>query len=182
MTNQFIEIPASKRSLALRKPIYGIGTNDADYMVDPRIDGKRGRCPIYRVWKSMLERCYSEKRQAKCPTYIGCTVCKEWLTFSNFRRWMVNQDWQGKQLDKDILVKGNKIYSAETCCFVTQAVNMIESRAKHYKFISPVGENVDVYNLSEFCRTNGLHQSHMSQVHLGRRKQHKGWLSTNKEK
>lgn len=72
----------------------------------------------------MLERCYSAKLQERYPTYIGCTVSEEWSTFSNFKAWMETQDWEGKQLDKDILVEGNKVYSADTCVFVTQTVNL----------------------------------------------------------
>jgi len=80
-------------------------------------------CPYYRVWTHMLERCYSSKYQERNPTYEGCSVSEEWITFSNFRRWMESQDWEGKQLDKDLLFEGNKVYSGETCVFVTKAVN-----------------------------------------------------------
>ena len=61
------------------------------------------------------------------PTYKGCSVSEEWLRFSNFKRWMEKQDWDGKQLDKDILFEGNKVYSAETCVFVTSVVNSFTS-------------------------------------------------------
>lgn len=71
----------------------------------------------------MLERCYSIKLQERYPTYRGCTVSKEWLTFSNFRAWMVTQDFEGKQLDKDLLIEGNKVYGPETCVFVSGSVN-----------------------------------------------------------
>ena len=80
-------------------------------------------CPFYQTWKSMLERCYSAKYQAKKPTYKGCTVCDEWLTFSNFKAWMETQTWEGNHLDKDLLVVGNKVYSPETCLFVSVQVN-----------------------------------------------------------
>lgn len=182
MQNQFVEIPASKQSLARRRPVYGLGVNDSDYITKQLVDGKYIRCPYYEVWTSMLERCYSDKYQAKHLTYIDCSVCDAWLTFSNFKSWMEIQDWQGKELDKDIRVKGNKVYAPSTCRFVTRAENNIEAQAKHYVFVSPLGEVVQIYNLSEFCRDNGLNQSSMSGVNSGKRKQHKGWLSTNKEK
>lgn len=178
--NQFIEITASELSLSQRKPVFGVGTNDADYLTNPTINGKQTKCSIYRTWQSMLMRCYSDKFQAKHPTYTGCSVCDEWLTFSSFRRWMIAQNWQGKQLDKDIRVNGNKVYSPETCCFVTHADNMIEAKAKHYVFISPLGETVDVYNLRQFCRDNELHQGLMCAVHLGKANHHKRWTSENK--
>lgn len=103
--------------------VCGVGVNDADYPVKPVINGRRIRCDFYRVWHGMLERCYSEKLHVRRPTYIGCAVCEDWLTFSNFKKWMEVQDWQGKQLDKDLLVTGNKIYSPETCVFVSHLVN-----------------------------------------------------------
>lgn len=117
-----------------RKLIYGIGINDADYATQKfEFIGHEGGkqkyrrvwiCPYYQTWKDMLVRCYSSKVQEKKPTYAGCTVSKEWLTFSNFKEWMEKQDWEGKQLDKDILFVGNKTYSADTCVFVTRMVNM----------------------------------------------------------
>jgi len=124
MINEFKEIPVNKLSLAMRKPVYGVGTNDATYQVVPRKD-KQVTCPYYKVWQSMLQRCYAQEWLDKYPTYIGCSVCNEWLVFSNFKKWMQTQDWQNKQLDKDLLVKGNKEYSPNTCIFVSQKLNKL---------------------------------------------------------
>jgi hypothetical protein len=124
MKSTFIELPASNASLVRRKPVYGVGINNADYVVRPIINGKPTRCLFYQTWLNMLDRCYSNKYQEKYPTYIGCSVAKEWLTFSNFRRWMENQDWKDKHLDKDILNKGNKAYSPENCVFVSGQLNL----------------------------------------------------------
>ena len=121
----FQEVPASKSSLASRKLIYGIAINDADYMVRVNIDGKAIACPYYKKWYDMLRRCYSAKYQESKPTYKGCTVCKEWLSFMRFRAWMINQDWQGLELDKDIKVKGNKVYSPEACLFIPGSLNSL---------------------------------------------------------
>lgn len=71
----------------------------------------------------MIARCYNVKHKESKPTYIGCTVCDEWLTFSNFKAWMESHNWENKHLDKDILVPGNKVYSPETCVFVSSVVN-----------------------------------------------------------
>ena len=116
-----------------RKLVFGVGINNADYRVENYemvdcVDGKRKsklvwRCAYYIVWKNMLMRCYSAKYQERKPTYVGCTVTEDWLTFSNFRAWMEKQNWEDKQLDKDLLFEGNKIYSADTCVFVTGALN-----------------------------------------------------------
>ena len=117
-----------------RKLVFGVGINDADYVVQKKetivyVNGKRKQklvwvCPYYRVWTHMLERCYSTKYQERRPTYKGCSVSEEWLRFSNFRTWMEKQGWEGRQLDKDILFEGNKVYSGETCVFVSREINL----------------------------------------------------------
>jgi len=125
----FIEIPANKNSLNLRKLIHGVGINDADYIVRPRVDGKSKLCSYYERWHNMLTRCYSAVEHARSPTYIDCTVCEEWLTFTNFKIWMKSQEWKGKHLDKDAILPNNKIYSPEFSSFVSRDINnAIESR------------------------------------------------------
>jgi len=118
--------------MTTKKLVYGVGINDADYVTQKwervEVNGVRKRrlvwyCPYYRTWMDMLRRCYSTKLQEKHTTYLGCSVSEEWLTFSNFKSWMEEQDFEGMQLDKDILFGGNKIYSAETCVFVSGMVN-----------------------------------------------------------
>lgn len=117
----------------VRKLVCGVGINDADYIYKTWetlgfINGKRKTrvtwiCPFYSRWKHMITRCYSERQQKVQPTYLGCSVCEEWLTFSKFKSWMETQDWEGKELNKDLLVKGNRIYSVQTCIFVSKIVN-----------------------------------------------------------
>lgn len=117
----------------VKPTVHGVGINDADYEVTRyeyvTVGGKRKQklvwiCPYYRVWRNMLERSYSAKYQERNPTYKGCSVSEDWLTFSVFKSWMEAQDFEGMQLDKDILFEGNKVYSKGTCVFVTKAVNM----------------------------------------------------------
>ena len=119
----FIERTASLHSLKMRRPVCGVATNDADYIVNSKINGKTVVCPFYKAWMSMIVRSYSEKLQTEQPTYKYCSVVKEWLTFSNFRAWMELQDWKGKQLDKDILIAGNKEYGPTACVFVSSQIN-----------------------------------------------------------
>lgn len=106
-----------------KKLIYGNGINDADYVVCPKIYGKRIFCPHYRAWTNMIGRCFSAAWHKKYPTYLGCTIDQSWLSFMTFRAWMVTQDWEGNQLDKDIMIVGNKHYGPETCAFVSSQVN-----------------------------------------------------------
>lgn len=122
-----------------KRLVHGVGINDADYITQKfeyfgKIAGKNIQrriwaCPYYEKWKSLLLRCYDVKHQATRPKYSGCFVCEEWLTFSNFKAWMEKQDWEGKELDKDLLVMGNKLYSPETCVFITHQVNSFITEA-----------------------------------------------------
>ncbi len=102
-----------------RKLYCGVGINDADYPVSPIVNGKRQYCPFYITWRNMLTRVYSGNR----VEYENVTVCENWLKFSNFKKWMELQDWEGNHLDKDLLVKGNKVYCPESCIFVSRKVN-----------------------------------------------------------
>lgn len=73
------------------------------------------------------------------PTYVGCVVSEDWKYFSKFRAWMETQDWQSKELDKDILFKGNKIYSAETCVFVSRELNTFLNDHGNARGLYPLG-------------------------------------------
>lgn len=116
------------------KKIYDVAVNDANYnirstvVIGHTLDGKPIRkelwkCPFYVRWFNMLTRCYNKSYLDKFPTYKDVTVCEEWLTFSNFKAWMEQQDWEGKELDKDLLVDGNKIYGPDNCIFLTKQLN-----------------------------------------------------------
>jgi hypothetical protein len=89
---------------------------------------------LYDKWSGTLRRCYDEKYQEKHPSYIGCSVAEDWHNFQNFAKWFeknYNPETMHKwQLDKDILVKGNKIYSPETCCFVPSEINNLFIKRK----------------------------------------------------
>ncbi len=124
-TYHYKEVVASNQSIGQRKLVNSVGVNDAWYMVMYRTNDGRLTCPYYMRWVNMLKRCYDEKYQANFPTYKGCSVCKEWLLFSNFKRWMETQDWYNNELDKDIIKYGNKVYSPENCVFVSNDINSL---------------------------------------------------------
>lgn len=81
----------------------------------------------YQTWRGMLERCYDKKSLIKFPTYADCGVCDEWLDYQNFAEWFYNHEYSdmGYQLDKDLLIPNNKLYSPNTCCFVPQELNKL---------------------------------------------------------
>lgn len=126
------------------KLVYGVGVNDEDYpmYVSAKVGGRHKKlwtCPIYRTWKDMLGRCYNAKCHAKHPTYIGCTVAPEWLSFSAFRAWMLAQEWEGKELDKDILIQGNKVYGPDACVFVPANLNLFMNDNRSVRGEWPTG-------------------------------------------
>ena len=115
--------------------VYGIGINDFDGLV--KVNGKPTK--VYDRWKAMLCRCYSNNYQGKQPTYIGCYVCEEWLLFTNFKKWYETHYRLDYHLDKDILFKGNKLYSPETCSFVPQEINKLFTNRKNDRGNLPIG-------------------------------------------
>ena len=119
--------------------LYGVAVNDSKTAVTRTVDGKRVFCHYYSTWSSMLARCYSKPLHSKRPSYIGCCVCDEWLTFSNFKNWMESQDWVGKNLDKDIIFAGNKVYSPSTCAFVDDKTNLFVTDRKAERGESLIG-------------------------------------------
>lgn len=95
-----------------KKLIYGKGVKGDGVA---RTEGKTTRA--YAAWNHMLERCYDPKFLSKKPSYIGCSVCNEWLFFPNFQKWFDNNYVEGWYLDKEILVTKNKIYGPYYCIF-----------------------------------------------------------------
>lgn len=127
-----------------KRLVRGVGINDADHKILRKENGKTvWRCPFYVKWMGMLMRCYSTKYQVTCPTYKGCSVSIDWLTFSNFKRWMETQAWEGKALDKDLLVQGNKVYSSDTCLLVDSRVNSLLTGCGRARGVSPLGVYYD---------------------------------------
>ncbi len=120
-----------------------MGINDANYKVNSGGSGARVHCPFYAKWQSMLNRCYQKNRNIVHLAYVDCEVCDEWLLFSNFKRWMEKQDWKDKELDKDILIQGNKIYSPKTRLFVPKKVNLLLNNHLSARGDCPQGVHFD---------------------------------------
>jgi hypothetical protein len=97
---------------------------------------------IYDVWHDMLRRCYDDKSILYNPTYGDCYVCDEWLNFQNFADWYELNYYDCDEtlhLDKDILFKGNKIYSPETCVFVPARINSLFTKRQNDRGALPIG-------------------------------------------
>ena len=129
--------------------VYGVGVLGTKYPIT--INGVKTK--EYDLWQSMLERCYSDTYQKKNQTYIDCEVSDNFKSYEYFYEWCNKQvgfgnDGNGNpfQLDKDLLVKGNKVYSENSCVFIPKEINLMlikcdASRGEHL---------IGVY----WCKTN----------------------------
>jgi len=95
----------------------------------------------YITWRHMIIRGYNKKYKTKYPTYKDCTVDKEWHNFQVFAKWYTRHEFYGLgyELDKDILVRGNKVYSANTCSLVPKQVNYLLLDKYNFRGDYPVG-------------------------------------------
>jgi len=129
-----------KRSL-----VFGVGVND--WAGNISVDGKLIR--EYQLWKGVLERCFTDGFKQSRPTYEGVTCSKEWLSMTTFIEdvsQMKGYGLKGWALDKDILQKGNKLYSKDNCCFVPAEVNSLLTKSDNSRGEWPVG--VDFHKVS----------------------------------
>ena len=98
----------------------------------------RSNQKCYDMWRGMLRRCYDEKWWLREPSYKECSVCEEWYNYTNFKKWYEENYYEIPNermcLDKDILVKNNKIYSPITCCICPTRINSIFKGTKKNKY------------------------------------------------
>ena len=115
--------------------VYDVGISGTKY--PPTINGVKTK--EYGLWQNMLERCYSDTFKKKRPTYEGCEASENFKSFEYFYEWCQNQIGFGNEgwhLDKDLLTKGNKVYSEDSCIFIPNEINLLltkrtTSRGKH---------------------------------------------------
>lgn len=144
----------TSRSRKLRGTVHSVGVNDSDYITAPRIHGKQSVCPAYDCWVSMLLRCYDPIAVKKRPTYIHVTVCEEWRGFMAFRSWWMDNQVEGWQIDKDLLIFGNKEYRPEACVFIPQWLNTFMCDQENRRGEWPIGVSRDAgrSTFSAYCR------------------------------
>lgn len=133
--------------------VYGVG-----FLGDGNFTATVGRVPTkaYSTWYQMIRRCYDEKSLKRNPNYIGCEVCEEWRNFQNFAEWFnekAQKSTSDINLDKDILSRGNKVYSPSLCLLVPGVVNKFfisfdRSTGKHLTGATMRGDG----RFEAFCR------------------------------
>ena len=131
------------------KTVYGVGMIGNKY--PSQIKYKHTK--EYMAWKGILQRSFNKDFKSKHPTYEYVTCCKEWLLYDNFYKWLHSQEnfdrWVNNSnwsVDKDILIKENKIYSPSTCTLVPQFVNALFTKRDNNRGKYPIGVS---YNKKE---------------------------------
>ena len=108
--------------------VYGVGIIGTKYPSEVN----RVKTKEYELWCNMLRRCYSDSFKKKQPTYEGCEVGDKFKSYEYFYEWchiqigFANKDWQ---LDKDLLIKGNKVYNESTCVFIPKDINSLLTKS-----------------------------------------------------
>lgn len=153
------------KSVAFRKKLYGIGVNDADYMVKSAglLSGERYACPAYQSWKDMIVRSCSSNYKQKKPTYRDVTVCDEWKFFSEYLKWWIDNQVDGWHLDKDIIGNGT-IYSPDTCIFVPRWLNIMMSGSESSRGPSLIGCHMHKQHGKYLAR---YHHPRKGRIHIG---------------
>lgn len=122
--------------------VRGVGIVGVKYPTS--LDNKRLK--EYITWDNVLYRCFDKDYKKVQPTYKESTVCDKWLLYENFYEWLHSQENFNKwlngdrwALDKDILIKGNKIYSPDTCCLIPQRINNLFTKQDCKRGDLPIG-------------------------------------------
>lgn len=122
----------------------------------------KSRTKAYKIWINMIHRCYDPYYINEHLTYIDCYVCEEWHNFQVFAKWFYENYYEIKNekmnLDKDILIKGNKLYSPETCLIVPERINTLfikcdKSRGKYPIGVSDCCNKYGCKFLTVYCQT-----------------------------
>ena len=126
----------------LKPTVFGVGiTGDVSGKITGGEEFKE-----YKLWSRMLQRCYDVKLQEKYTTYVGCSVSENFKYYQHFKKWCHKQigfNKNGFELDKDLLVKGNKEYSEDTCVFLPHQINSTLTKSNKVRGKYPVGVTYD---------------------------------------
>lgn len=123
------------------------------------------RMKARRLWNDMQTRCYNVKMHNRYPKYEGCSICDYWLEDKErFFKWVEENYYMvGNEqidLDKDILCKGNKVYSPETCIFVPHTINTLFLRCQKSRGNLPIGVCLDK-SKKKYCAGLGINNKNI---------------------
>ena len=138
--------------------VFGVGINNRE--IPTSIDGKTTK--EYNLWRSMLQRCYSKSFLEERPTYVGCSVSDTFLYYHLFHAWcqiQVGFGKEGYQLDKDLLIKSNKLYSEDTCVFIPSVLNALLTKRTLDRGLLPIGVTKHGKGFRAQCKIDGKTKS-----------------------
>ena len=143
--------------------VYGVGVIGDKY--PSKVNGVLTK--EYKLWTSMLVRCYSDNSKKKRPTYEGCEVSNNFKSYEYFYEWCNKQvgfGVEGFELDKDLLIKGNKVYSEDSCVFIPTEINSLLVKRENMRGKYLIGVhwcNTKKVFVAQVSRNKGM------QEHLG---------------
>lgn len=122
----------------------------------PKVNGKRTQ--VYSVWHSMFNRCYNPNQFEKNPTYQDCEVCEAWHNFQVFAEWYESQPFSNLdyEIEKDLLIEGNRVYSPTTCLLAPKAINSLFRGHKRIDENMPMGVYQKEHGFQSLIRMNGI--------------------------
>lgn len=126
------------------KLVYGVGISEAGEFARTLYSGESKTRPTkeYSTWCGMLKRCYNKQNHKNQPSYMGCSVSENFKNFQYFAKWCNEQIGFNEdkfQIDKDLLLKGNKVYSEDNCVFVHNTLNSLILRKEASRGEFPIG-------------------------------------------
>ena len=142
-------------------------TKRGEYKIGECGRGNKKNKMSYWYWNAMISRCHDNYFLEKEPSYKQCTICEEWREYSSFDKWFDENYYEIEnekmELDKDILFKGNKIYSPETCIFVPKNINLLFVKSDAKRGDYPIGVNYNKRSGKFIARCG----EYGKRVHLG---------------
>lgn len=120
-------------------------------------DRKVTRAGAY--YAEMKRRCNPSLQVGKYKSYIGCS--SSFKDFQDFAEWAVAQKGYGGHLDKDIICKGNKIYSKEFCSFVPSELNNILTKCESSRGKQIIGISLDLLRGYKVTLNHGDKKKHL---------------------
>lgn len=138
--------------------VYGIGVVGCKY---PITDESGEITKTYSIWSNMIRRCYYKDYNERFQTYVDCTCSENFKNYEYFHEWYLKQkgsEYKDWQMDKDILLKGNKTYSEQTCVFVPREINNLFTTRSRFRGEFPVGVHYSVSKkkfVAQISKNNG---------------------------
>lgn len=165
-SNMYLESTQTNTKKKRNTLVFGAGVNDWEY-----VSYTKGK-PVwqYRIWGGVLERCFSEKLKLKQPYYRDTTCDERWLSFKAFIADIINVEKYERFytdkwcIDKDLLIKGNNVYSKDTVCFIPQEINNFITKSNSSRGLQLIGVH---FNKRQQKFTASVSNGAGEKLHLG---------------